>query len=173
MGLPGNLIITNQPTTIKLLKSFLLKDNKPITKWGLLPDNTFFEGEVPEGYKLAISPSGNIVILDIDFKNGKNGYEHIPSHIQTELDQSFNYKTKSGGAHIWLCYTGSRKLMNRSTTLGLDLRIGSKGKNSGGYVKYNHTEDIRKCLHLIKGTSNEMNEWLEDLFAFKTERCLK
>ena len=66
MGLLGNLIITKQPTTIELLKSFLLKDNKPITKWGLLPDNTFFEGEVPEGYKLAISPSDNIVILDID-----------------------------------------------------------------------------------------------------------
>lgn len=170
MGQPGNQIIINQ---LIIIKSFLLKDNKPITKWGLLPDNTFFEGKVPEGYKLAISPSDNIVILDVDFKNGKNGYIHIPENIKEELDLSFNYKTNSGGAHYWLCYTGSRKLMNKSTTLGLDLRIGSKQGNNGGYVKYNHTEDIRECLYLIKNTSPDMNSWLEDLFAFKAEICRK
>lgn len=147
------------------MKSFLLKDNKPIVKWGMLPDNTFFEGAIPEGYSLATCPSGNIIILDVDNKNNKNGYNHIPSNIYFELRETFNYKTKSGGGHYWIVYTGNKVLKNTSTEFGLDLRIGAKGNNAGGYVKYHHTEDIRKCTHLIKESSITLNEWLEQLFS--------
>ena len=55
------------------MKSFLLKNNVPIIKWGNLLDGIFFEGEIPEGYALAVCPSENIVILDVDEKNGKSG----------------------------------------------------------------------------------------------------
>lgn len=147
------------------MKSFLLKDNKPIVKWGMLPDNTFFEGAIPEGYSLATCPSGNIVILDVDVKNNKDGYSNIPHLIQMEIDGSFNYKTKSGGGHYWLEYTGNQLLKNTSTEYGLDLRIGAKGNNAGGYVKYHHNIDIRKCVHLIKPTSEKLNKWLEKLFC--------
>jgi len=147
------------------MKSFLLKDNKPIIKWGMLPNNTFFEGNIPEGYALAVCPSGNIVILDIDKKGIKNGYEYIPMHIKVELDNTFNYKTKSGGEHCWIEYTGNKVLKNTSTEYGLDLRIGAKGSNSGGYVKYRHNVDIRECVHLIKPSSENLNLWLERLFS--------
>lgn len=51
------------------MKSFLLnKENKPIVKWSMVPNETYFEGEVPEGYALAACPSDNIVILDVDVK---------------------------------------------------------------------------------------------------------
>ncbi len=146
------------------MKSFLLKDNKPIVKWGLIPDETYFEGTVPEGYALAVCPSANIVILDVDNKNGKCGYEHIPMLIQMELDTTFNYKTKSGGAHYWIEYTGNKELLNTSTKYGLDLRIGAKPNNAGGYVKYHHNVDIRQCKHLIKPSSEKLNKWLESLF---------
>ena len=148
------------------MKSFLLNsENKPIIKWGLLPDNTFYEGVVPDGYSLATCPSGNYIILDVDVKNGKNGYENIPHLIQIELDKSFNYKTKSGGAHYWLEYKGDKILKNTSTEFGLDLRIGAKNGNNGGYVKYHHNVDIRECISLIKETSEEVNKWLEKLFS--------
>ena len=148
------------------MKSFLLNsENKPIIKWGNLPDNTFYEGVVPDGYSLATCPSGNYVILDVDVKNGKNGFENISHLIQIELDKSFNYKTKSGGAHYWLEYTGDKLLKNTSTEFGLDLRIGAKKGNAGGYVKYHHNIDIRECIHLIKDTSKELNLWLERLFT--------
>lgn len=148
------------------MKSFLLNsENKPIVKWGLIPNGVFYEGTIPEGYSLATCPSGNIVILDIDNKNGKNGYEHIPHLVQIELDNTFNYKTKSGGGHCWISYTGDKVLKNTSTELGLDLRVGAKGSNSGGYVRYHYSVDIRQCTHLIKDSSEHLNKWLEKLFS--------
>ena len=147
------------------MKSFLLYDNKPVCKWGMIPDNTFFVGKVPEGYSLAVAPSDNIIILDVDMKNGKNGYKNIPFNIFNELQKTFYYHTKSGGAHFWMRYEGYETLLNTSTKLGLDLRIGCKKDNCGGYVKYNHDKDIRECIHLIKDTSNDMCRWLESLFT--------
>jgi hypothetical protein len=142
------------------MKSFLLKNNTPTIKWSLLPENIFFEGKIPEGYDLAVAPSGNDIILDVDVKNGKNGFNHIPYLIRTELDYTFYYNTRSGGRHYWLNYSGDKVLFNRATSLGLDLRIGGKG-----YVKYPHTTDIRCCLELINKSSVKMNEWLEELFS--------
>lgn len=148
------------------MKSFLLnKDHVPIISWGSLPDGIHFEGTVPEGYYKAVAPSGNIVILDVDLKGNKDGYAHIPMLVMAELEETFNYKTKSGGAHFWINYTGSKTLMNRATKLGLDLRIGAKGDNCGGYVKYHHTVDIRECEHLILNSSEKLNAFLEKLFS--------
>jgi hypothetical protein len=142
------------------MKSFLLKNNTPTIKWSLLPDNIFFEGKIPEGYDLAVAPSGNYIILDVDVKNGKNGFDHIPALMYLELDNTFYYNTKSGGRHYWISYSGNKVLLNRATSLGLDLRVGGKG-----YVKYPHIIDIRYCLGLINESSKEMNEWLEKLFS--------
>lgn len=146
------------------MKSFLLKTNTPIVKWSLIPDGCFFEGEIPSGFDLAVCPSKNVVILDVDVKNGKDGFNFIPLDIKLELWKTFHYKTKSGGAHFWIDYTGNQVLMNTSTKYGLDLRIGAKKGNAGGYVKYHHNVDVRKCIHLIKDTSEELNKWLESLF---------
>lgn len=146
------------------MKSFLLKNNTPTIKWSLLPDNIFFEGNVPEGYDLAICP-GKYTILDIDNKNGKCGYAHIPKELEQELWNTLNYKTKSGGAHVWMLYTGNKILKNTSTKYGLDLRIGETKNNAGGYVKYHYSGDIREHEYLIKETSANLNGWLEKLFS--------
>ncbi len=147
------------------MKSFLLKQNHPNIKFSLLPNNTFFEGVLPTGYSLAICPSDNYIVLDVDVKNNKNGFDFIPLDIKEELDGSFNYKTSSGGSHYWLLYTGNKTLKNCATKFGLDLRIGAKGNNAGGYVKYHHNVDIRECIDLIKPTLENLNEWLEKLFS--------
>lgn len=148
------------------MKTFLLnKQHKPIIPWGSLQDNIFFEGNVPEGYSLACSPgNSNIIILDVDTKNGKNGFLNIPNNHFLEVEKSFNYYTKSGGKHYFLNYTGDKVLLNTSTKWALDLRVGSKPGNAGGYVRYYHHTDIRQCTHLIKDTSPELNIWLESLF---------
>lgn len=148
------------------MKSFLLnlKTNTPIIKWSMLKNGIFYEGKVPDGYALAVCPSENIVILDVDNKNNKNGFLNIPADIFNELIETFYYSTKSGGAHFWIDYTGNEILLNTSTKYGLDLRIGAKPGNSGGYVKYWHNVDIRQCVHLIKPSSEQLNAWLEGLF---------
>lgn len=147
------------------MKSFLLnKDNKPIVKWSLVSDNIFFEGVIPEGYTLAVAPSDNYIVLDVDNKNSKNGFLNIPDKHFLELEKTFNYYTKSGGKHYWVKYTGNKVLLNTSTKWALDLRVGAKPSNAGGYVRYYHHADIRHCIHLIKESSNELNIWLESLF---------
>ena len=148
------------------MKSFLLKPDKtPLIRFGNLPDNTFFEGKIPTGMYLAVAPSENIVILDVDVKNNKNGFQNIPDSIQIELFNTFNYQTSSGGAHFFINYTGNKILMNRATKYGLDLRIGAKNGNNGGFVRYQWHEDIRDCMHLIKDSSKQLNLWLEKLFT--------
>lgn len=142
------------------MKSFLLnkKNNTPIIKWGQIPDDYFFEGTVPEGYKLAVSPNDPYVILDIDCKEGKNGFDHIPPTILFDLRQHFMYNSNSG-KHIWLKYTGNKALKNTSTKFGLDLRT------SKGYVKWYLPGDIRDYIHQVKESNFELNEWLEKLFV--------
>lgn len=149
------------------MKSFLLKDKIPIIPFSLLPDNTFFEGVVPLNFNLAVCPGKYIVLdVDIDVNKGKNGFNHIPSNIYFETRETFNYTTNRGGSHYWLFYTGDKILANKTSGLDIDLRIGEKKGNAGGYVKYTHDVDIRNCTHLIKDTSLLLNEWLEKLFSY-------
>ena len=129
------------------MRSFLVKDKVPICKWGMLPENTFYEGVVPIGYKLAISPGDNYIVIDVDVddKKSKFGFDNIPGfpyldrnpplHIKynifKELEQTYNYSTKRGGRHYWLRYTGELDLPNKASNLDIDLRVGKKG-----YVVY-------------------------------------
>lgn len=152
------------------MKTFLLnKEHSPIVKWGLIPDNTFYIGDVPQGYSLALCPTNEkMVIVDIDCKEGKgNGYNNIPKHIFDELLESFHYKTGSGGMHIFLYYTGDKLLKNCATKYSIDLRIGPNRKtgNAGGYVRYQGSKPIQECTHLIKESSETLNKWLEELFS--------
>ena len=150
------------------MKSFLLRNGTPTCKWGSIPSGYYFEGEIPEGYNLAVSPTDEYIVVDVDCKNGKNGFENIPMVILVELNESYHYNTKSGGAHYWLKYSGTGLLKNTSTKYGIDLRIGAKDGNCGGYVKFWPAlkgDDIRNHIEEIKGTSLIMNEWLEKLFS--------
>lgn len=144
------------------MKTFLSKDKKPICKWGLIPNNTFFIGDIPDGYKLCVNPHFPYCIIDIDNKGiNKNGFDNIPKHLQKELNTHFNYDTPSKGKHIWVLYTGNKKLMNRTSKSFIDLRTHQ------GYVCWYHDKPIQECIHLIKDTSEDMNLFLEELFAEK------
>lgn len=143
------------------MKSFLLREKTPVCKWGSLPDGIFFEGKIPEGYQLAISPSDNYIVVDVDNHGKINGFDNIPNIIFTELLYTLNYKTKNNGKHYWLRYTGDKVLANKTSGLGIDLRTNK------GYAVWYPDNDIRNCLHLIKNTSEGMNRWLEKLFSFK------
>lgn len=140
------------------MRSFLLKDKIPILKWGMVPDETYFEGTIPKGYSLAISPHDPYVILDVDKHGEIDGFDNIPTHIKILLEKHFVYNTKNNGKHYWFKYTGTKKLMNKASGLGIDLRTNK------GYVVWYKDKDIRNYKHEIKKTSFEMNNWLEHLF---------
>lgn len=140
------------------MKSFLLKDKKPIVKWGMIPDETYFEGNIPEGFSLAISPNNPYIILDIDKHGNINGFDNIPSELLLDLSEHFCYDTKNNGRHIWIKYSGNKPLLNKTSGLGIDLRT------CKGYVKWYLDKDIRSYIHLIKESSVELNIWLESLF---------
>jgi hypothetical protein len=144
------------------MKSFLVKNKKPVIKWSKLPDNTFFEGKLPEGYSLAIVPSNPYIILDVDRHGKIDGFDNLPKHLALELEQTLKYKTKNNGMHFWFKYNGILELSNKSSGYGIDLRVGFKG-----YVVWYPKTDIRNHLHEINDTSKEMNVWLQELFTPK------
>ena len=123
-------------------------------------DNTFYEGNIPTGFKLAVSPSKGTVIIDVD-KHGKiNGFHNIPKHLMFELKSTLNYPTKNEGRHFWFKYSGDGVLANKASNQGIDLRT------DRGYVVYYPDNDIRDQMHLVKNSSKELNIWLEELFGY-------
>ena len=145
------------------MKTFLLYEGKkPSIKWGQVPDNYFFIGNLPENYGLAVCPSKGQVILDVDRHGNISGFDNIPENILKELNTTYHYPTKNNGKHYFFNYTGDKHLMNKTSGLGIDLRTNK------GYVRYYPAEqgdDIRNHIKEIKETSLIMNEWLEKLFS--------
>lgn len=126
----------------------------------MLPHGTFYEGELPEGYSLAITPSEGYVIIDVDKHGDINGFDNIPEDLKKELDNTLHYPTKNDGMHYWVKYTGDSKLANKASNKGIDLRT------SKGYVVWYPTEDVRELIENVKESSENLNSWLEDLFGY-------
>lgn len=146
------------------MRSFLLKEKIPICKWGLIKDGTMYQGAVPSGYNLAIVPGPEYIIVDVDRHGHKDGFKHIPTNILKELEKTFNYTTKNNGKHYWLKYSGNSNLGNKTSGKSSDLRTDK------GYVAYWHNEPIENCLHRIKETSPQLNNWLEESFSYKVNK---
>lgn len=139
------------------MKTFLLQGKIPICKWSLIPDETYFEGNLPQGFGLATCPHDPYIIIDIDNHGNMIGMDNIPENLKEEIFLSLGYNTKSG-YHAWFKYSGDKPLMNKTSKKGIDLRT------SKGYVKWYLDKDIRSYIHLIKESSKELNEFLESLF---------
>jgi hypothetical protein len=142
------------------MKSFLTKGKRPIVKWGMLPDGTYFEGTVPEGFSLAVSPSKGTVIIDVDRHGKIDGFDNIPESLNFELSQTLSYPTKNNGVHYWFDYTGTKPLGNKTSGVGIDLRTNK------GYVIWYPKGDVRHYMLAVKPSSKEMNTWLEKLFSY-------
>lgn len=152
------------------MKSFLVKNKRPLIRWTNLKDGIFFLGNPPEGFDLAIAPSGNYIIIDVDRHGEIDGFDSIPKELEKELSETFNYPTKNNGTHYWFKSTSKEVLANKTSGLGVDLRCAHPitGK-SLGYVVYYPRDDFRTHLNEINETSEEMNEWIESLFSRKSK----
>ena len=152
------------------MKSFLVKNKRPVIRWTRLPNGIFYEGAVPNGFDLAIAPSGNYIIIDIDRHGDIDGFDNIPKELEKELSETYNYPTKNNGVHYWFKYTGTDSLANKTSGLGIDLRCAHPITGKAlGYVVYYPRDDFRTHLNEINETSEEMNEWIESLFSRKSK----
>jgi hypothetical protein len=142
------------------MKTFLLRGKKPICKWGMIPDETYFEGTVPEGFSLAVSPSDNYIVIDVDRHGTIDGFDNIPKRHGYEMANTLKYTTKNNGMHFWFKYSGTKPLANKASKIGIDLRT------NRGYAVWYPSDDIRDCLNGISESSPELNEWLEELFSY-------
>jgi len=144
------------------MKSFLLRGKKPIIKWGMLSDETYFEGQTPEGFSLAVVPSEGYIVVDVDRHGDIDGFDSIPTELKEEFIFTYHYPTKNNGAHYWFKYTGNKPLGNKASGVGIDLRTHK------GYVVWYPEEDIRNVVksRRIKETSEKLNRWLEELFSY-------
>ena len=143
------------------MKSFLVKGKKPIIRWGQLPDNTFFEGALPDGYKLAITPSEGYIVIDVDRHGDVDGFDNIPDYLRDEFYNTLNYSTKNHGGHFWFKLSEEAYLGNKTSNLGIDLRTHK------GYVVWYLEKDVRSHMDEISETSPELNDWLKQKFGFK------
>ena len=145
------------------MKSFLVKDKVPIIRWKNIPNEIYFEGDIPEGYSLAVNPHDPYIVIDIDRHGDIDGYKNVPGKFSRELIETHSYDTKNKGSHHWFKYSGTKTLKNKASALGIDLRTNK------GYVVYypamRGEGDIRDHIHLIKESSPKMNIWLETLFS--------
>ena len=161
------------------MRSFLLKNGKPLIKWGLLPDGVMYHGKIPEGYDLAVNPHHPYIIIDVDRHGKKDGFTNLPINLLPELNATFHYPTKNNGMHYWFEYSGDKSLSNKASNLGIDLRTGNKKFSKtewthGGYVKWHprDTMNIMNVLDKVNKTSLELNQFIEELFAYKNkEQC--
>lgn len=147
------------------MKSFLVRNKKPICSWTKLPEGTLFKGDVPEGFNLAVNPSKGYIIVDVDRHEEKDGFNHIPDDVLSELNTTFHYSTKNNGVHYWLQYEG-KQLMNKPSGLGIDLRT------EKGYVVWYSNIPLEDAINLIKPCSEKLTLWLLDLFTSKNRRIL-
>ena len=151
------------------MKSFLCRGKKPICKWGKIPNEIYYEGTVPEGYSLAVSPWGydGYIVIDVDRHGDTNGFDNIPKELLNELNATLNYPTKNDGRHYWFKYTGNEYLGNKSSNdnLSIDLRT-----NKGYVIWYPKDKDIRDCMEEISETSIELNKWLEEQFGYVNKK---
>lgn len=138
----------------------------------MLPEGTLYQGNIPEGFDLAINPHQPYIVVDVDRHGKKDGFLNIPEHLKAELKATLNYPTKNNGLHAWFYYSGNKVLANKASNLGIDLRTGNADDYNGGYVKWHPRNEYRieDVLWQAKETSKAMNIWLEGLFSFNTNK---
>lgn len=108
--------------------------NTPIKKeWNDFKNQVRYQNIDFNKYKcgLICNEKNNIICLDIDIKNGKNGLEAFNNYSVNFINEMVNYtlceKTKSGGYHIYFTYKHNNK------TIEDKLKIMKKKLNSLGY----------------------------------------
>ena len=150
------------------MKEFLVRNKKPICKWGSLQKGTKFRGAIPYGYDLGIAPEDDYIVVDVDRHGDKDGFTKIPVDIKEELDKTFNYPTKNNGQHFWLRYTGNKKLPNKTSGIGIDLRC-----RGLGYVVFYKKGNFNDYLHEINKTSENLNKWIEEVFCYSNKQNVR
>lgn len=109
----------------------------------------------------------DIICLDIDIKNDKNGLEYINNKFNNDfINIMINYtlveKTPSGGYHIYFTYTNENKYIEDK------LKLMTKKINYNGYdILLNH--NMVKCYPTINYkllNDIKINQIPEDLFLF-------
>jgi hypothetical protein len=112
------------------------KNKRPLTPHGHLdasidPEQiaTWFSAEFPDAYIGIHTGRSELVVLDIDLRPDRNGYEELELSWHGVPDGAFEYATPSGGKHIWLAapgdQTGLTQTPNYGGMVGIDRKAGS------------------------------------------------
>ena len=108
----------------------------------------------------------NYLVLDLDIKNGVNGYKSIvkmPGYSPGDLDNTFSVKTPSGGDHFWFTsdqpIEGKTSFLNGIDILGTNHRVIAPGSQLANGDEYKVVADFTVQL---------APEWL--LIALQTSK---
>jgi hypothetical protein len=73
-----------------------------------------------------------IIVLDIDVKAGRNGFDTLADLGKSILPETPMTHTRSGGVHVWFAYDGKPEIRNSAGTSGLGTALDIRGE--GGWV---------------------------------------
>jgi hypothetical protein len=77
--------------------------------------------------------ASRIVILDLDCKDGKNGFHLLADHYELyDLPETPRVFTRTGGEHVWFAYDGKVEIRNSEGRYGLG--PGGDIRGEGGWV---------------------------------------
>lgn len=114
------------------LSFFPVAHNKrPVTKWGKYQsryptqEDTEKWTKYAEGFAVVTGRLSGIVILDVDCKNGKNGFDSLQGK---QLPPTPTVRTPSGGTHYYYKYPGKKVVTKQNILPGVDIR------GDGGYA---------------------------------------
>ena len=153
----------------KLTIELNINTGLPIRKgWNDFKNQVRYENIDFNNYKcgLICNDKNNIICLDIDIKNNKNGLEAFNNYSDNFLNNMINYtlceKTKSGGYHIYFTYKHSNK------TIEDKLKFMKKKLNSLGYdfILNNNYVSCYPNIGYTLLNDLDIKEIPEDLFLY-------
>jgi hypothetical protein len=112
------------------------------------------------GIALITGKINNIVVLDVDVKNGKNGFKYIGDKMTNIVTPCS--KTPSGGIHYFFKYPQGENIGNVTDLYGENSGVDIRAE--GGFVVIPHTEGYQWIIHFDSVPLAPLPEWLlEDI----------
>lgn len=142
-------------TLISQMIGFRTRNKIPVRPWKDKSNRKIVNDIICEYSEVGIVPSENMcVCIDIDMKNGVDGKKNLFKKFPN-LPKSLNYKTASGGFHLWYYVPEAVKIPQFNGKLpGIDIR------HADGYVCYR--KDYKIIYDKIEKCPDYLLEWLKE-----------
>lgn len=140
------------------MTGFPTANKRPKMEWRDRPDHRWSVGALFHDHdQVGIVPGEQgCVVIDIDRKNGVDGFVNLKKKFRN-LPPSLNYRTLSGGAHLWYAVPDGIRIPQRTSKVpGIDIR------HLDGYVCVGRDYEPQQA-EFIEECPKPLLDWLTEL----------